>query len=231
MSDAERESARALLERHVPGLDRASPFLRADLEHHARVVRAPRGTVLFEPGHPCGGLLLVDAGSVRVSRPGPRGRELTLYRVSPTEVCVISLTCVMAESSYPARGVVERDVLGVFLPRVLFQRLNDELPAFRAFVFDALAGRLAELIDLASAVTFEHLDTRLPALLLRKCDAQGAGELALTHQALADELGTVRERVSRLLAELEARGVVELGRGRVRVLDPAALREIAAPDE
>ena len=231
MERTNHETPQSLLERHVPGLEVSSSFLLGDIANNALVLDRGKGTVLFDPGSSCGGMLLVDRGLIRVSRPGPRGRELTLYRVSPTQICVITLSCVLAETSYPARGVVERDLRGVLLPVALFRRMTEEIPAFRSDIFQSFTPRLDELIDLASAVTFEHLDTRLAAFLLGKFSDHGVQELEITHQEIASELGTVRERVSRLLENLEAEGVVKLSRGRVGVLDRESLRRLASPGD
>lgn len=219
MQSERTETAQTILERHVPGLELSSKFLKGDIANNALVLTRGKGTVLFEPGNACGGMLLLDRGLIRVSRSGPKGRELTLYRVSPTQICVVTLSCVLAEANYPARGVVERDIHGVLLPATLFGKMSDEVPAFRSYVFGSFTSRLTELIDLASAVTFEHLDARLAAFLARYCEAHESKEVVLTHQDIAAELGTVRERISRLLLDFEADGLIELGRGRIRVLD------------
>ncbi|MBI5837493.1 MAG: Crp/Fnr family transcriptional regulator [Candidatus Eisenbacteria bacterium] len=231
MQRSDDSTAFSILCRQVPRMEAASGLVRGEITSNAAVVRRVAGTVLFDEGSHCGGMLLLDRGLIRVSKAGPRGRELTLYRVSPTQICVITLSCVLACSDYPARGVVERDIEGVLLPVPLFTSLTGEVPEFRAYVFDAFSNRLAELIDLASAVTFEHLDKRLAAALLRQCEARTTRELMLTHQDLASELGTVRERVSRLLEDLEARGVLELARGRIHVLNCEKLREIVTESE
>ena len=231
MERIKSETPQSILERHVPGLDLMSGFLKDEIANNALVVDRGKGTVLFDPGSNCGGMLLLDRGLVRVSRPGPKGRELTLYRVSPTQICVITVSCVLAGAPYPARGVVELDIHGVLLPISLFRRLSDETPVFRSYIFDSFSARLAELIDLASAVTFEHLDSRLAAFLLRKCETHRSKELQVTHQDLASELGTVRERVSRLLESFEAEGIIELNRGRIRVVDCDRLSLLASPPE
>lgn len=224
MTHEPSESAQTILERHVNGLGQSSSFLKGEIASNALVVNRDKGTVMFEPGSSCGGMLLLDSGLIRVSRPGPKGRELTLYRVSPTQICVVTLSCVLAETSYPARGVVERNIRGVLLPVALFGRMSDEVPAFRRYVFGSFTSRLTELIDLASAVTFEHLDARLAGHLVRQCEAQESRDLEVTHQDIAAELGTVRERVSRLLENFEAEGLVELSRGRIKVVDSEGLR-------
>lgn len=219
----------ARLARVVPGMDALAASLAAEVEAQAVLLGAPAGTLLFDEDSPCTGMLVLDAGAVRVSRTTPAGRELLLYRVRPGETCVLTLSCLLGQSSYPARGTAETEVAGVFLPAALFDRLVAASPPFRAFVFAAFSARLRGVLELAAAVTFDRLDRRLAAALLERVERTGLLELAVTHQQLADELGCAREPVSRLLEGLEQRGVVVLGRGRVRVQDKAALAEPPAP--
>lgn len=222
------DSPRARLVRLVPGLAAAPAPLASELDGQASAARAPSGAVLFDDGSPCAGMLVLESGAVRVVRASPGGRELLLYRVLPGETCVLTLGCLLGASNYPARGVAETDVAGVFLPAPLFERLLAGSAAFRAFVFEAFTARLRGVLELASAVTFERLDVRLATALLERVERTGRVELAVTHQQLADELGCAREPVSRLLEGLAARGVLELGRARVRVLDKARLAAGAA---
>lgn len=214
------------LRRAVPGLGELPPGLAAELEAQAVAMAAPADAVLFDEDAPCTGMLVLESGGVRVARATPGGRELLLYRVRPGETCVLTLGCLLGGDNYPARGAAEGAVTGVFLPATLFDRLVAASPGFRAFVFAAFSTRLRGVLELASAVAFERLDRRLVAALLERVERTGRVELAVTHQQLADELGCAREPVSRLLEGLAHRGVLALGRGRVRVLDKAAL---AAP--
>lgn len=225
---AANASPRARLERLVPGLGGIAGPLAADVDAQAAAAGAPAGTVLFDDGSPCAGMLVLESGAVRVARSSPGGRELLLYRVLPGETCVLTLGCLLGASKYPARGVAETDVAGVMLPAAVFERLLAGSPAFRAFVFEAFSARLRGVLELASAVAFERLDRRLAAALFGLVERSGRIELGVTHQQLADELGCAREPVSRLLEGFESRGVLELGRGRVRVLDKAALAALAA---
>ncbi len=216
-------SHRERLSRLVPGLADLSAPLAAEVEAQAVSASAPAGAVLFDEGSPCTGMLVLESGAVRVSRATRGGRELLLYRVLPGETCVLTLGCLLGASTYPARGVADADVKGILLPATLFERLVAASAAFRAFVFAAFSTRLRGVLELASAVTFERLDHRLAVALLERVERTGRIEFAVTHQQLADELGCAREPVSRLLEGLEARGALELGRGRVRVKDKASL--------
>jgi CRP/FNR family transcriptional regulator len=223
-----RETPAARLRRLVPGMDAVAPGLVTELDANAAAIRRADGAVLFDEGESCPGLLVLERGAVRVSRVAPGGRELLLYRVQPGETCVLTLSCLLSSTSYGGRGVAEGEVDGVLVPIESFHRLTATSEAFRRFVFTSFAERIRGLLDLAGAVTFERLDQRLAAALLARVEREGRIELAVTHAELAAELGTVRERVSRLLEGFESGGAVELGRGRIRVRSKDALRDLAS---
>lgn len=184
----------------------------------AQLVRAPAGSVLFEADQPCRGFPLLLEGSVRVAKSAPSGREILLYRVEPGQGCILSGGCLLGHSDYSAKGTAESDIVLLHIPGGLFHELLLESEPFRQFVFGMYGERLAEVMELVEAVAFQRLDARLAQLLIRRGPVVQA-----THQALADELGSVREIVSRLLRSFEERGWVRLERERITVLDPKAL--------
>jgi CRP/FNR family transcriptional regulator len=182
----------------------------------------PAGSPLFKENDPCLGFPLVLSGEVRVSRSAPNGRELELYRVVPGEMCLVSSAGLFANQGYSAHGVTTCDTVLCLIPPADFQAALAE-PAFRAYVLGLFAARMADLTALIEAIAFQRLDSRLAAALL------GHGmELRATHQALADELGTVREIVTRLLHRFERDGLVELSRERITIRDSAGLRALAS---
>lgn len=189
---------------------------------HAQHIAVPQGSVIFEDGSPCGAFPLVLSGSVRVIKVGKNGRELLLYRVEPGEICMLTSSCMLGKTHYSARGVSESDLSVATLPAMLFDLLISHHGPFRAFVFNFFSRRLCELMQLVEEVTFLKLDQRLAALLLAK-----GSEIHSTHQMLADELGSVREIISRLLKGFEAQGAIALSRVHIRVKDRDALSRIA----
>jgi CRP/FNR family transcriptional regulator len=184
-------------------------------------LRAPAGGVLFDAGQPCRGFPLVLEGSVRVVMGSASGREILLYRVEPGQACILSGGCLLGHSDYSARGVAEEDVTLLSLPPDLFQALLIEHEPFRRFVFGMYGERLAEVMQLVEEVAFRKLDQRLAQLLVQRGPV-----LETTQQALADELGSVREIVSRLLRAFEMRRWIRLERERITLLDPRALAEL-----
>ena len=191
----------------------------ADIAAGAQTV--PAGTVLFSDKDPCRGFPLLLAGEVRVFRPSPDGRSLELYRLSPGETCLVSSASLFRTQPLAADAVATRPTRLVMVPPAVFRSWLEH-PGFRDFVLGLFAERMADLTALVDAVAFQRLDRRLAAALL------GHGpELAVTHQDLADVLGTVREMITRLLRRFEREGWIELSRERVRIRDSAALRRLA----
>lgn len=204
-----------------PALANVVPSLAA-LGEATGPLHMPAGAVLFAEHDPCQGFPLVLQGEVRVSRHSGDGRSLELYRVVPGELCLVSSACLFRSQPLSAQGVTTKPTtLLLIAPPVFSQWL--EAPDFRNEVLGLFAERLADLTGLIDAVAFQRLDQRLAAALL------GRGQdLALTHQALADELGTVREIVSRLLRRFEREGWVQLSREHIHIRNSAALRAVAA---
>ena len=204
-----------------PVLGELPPPLRERLSAQAQELTVPAGTTLFDERSPCQGFPFILAGGIRVLKVAANGRELPLYRVLPGESCIITSSCLLGHADYNARGVTEGETTLALLPRALFDELL-AAPPFRDFVFHLFAERMADLMQLVEEVAFRKLDQRLAGLLL------GRGKrVHATHQQLADELGSVREMVSRLLKSFSEQGLVALSREQIEILDPSGLRRLA----
>ena len=202
-----------------PVLAELDPNHRQAVLSEGADVRFEGGSLLFDVGQECEGLGLVLRGSVRVSCLSESGREIVLYRVRPGETCTITVSCLVSERTFSARGTVEEDTTGLFVPSATFRRLLRESNPFRDFVLEIFSARIDHLMELVNEVAFNRLDERIVARLLELGPV-----LELTHQDLADEVGSTREMVSRILESLADRGLVTLGRRRIEVCDPGALR-------
>lgn len=188
------------------------------LRNEGSLIRVPAGTHLFDEHASCSAFPIVLDGVIRISKLGPEGREITLYRVSTGESCVLTSGCLLSGVRYNATGIAETDVTLLALPKSLFDMLLLRHEPFRHHVFGLYAERLADLTLLIEEVAFRRLDQRLAALLL----ARGPN-LRTTHQALADELGSVREIVTRVLGQFASAGWVQLAREQINVTDTEAL--------
>ena len=204
--------------RLYPALAHVTPAL-ADLGSTAGPMTVPVGAVLFDENAPCQGFPLVLDGEVKVSRHSGDGRSLELYRVVPGELCLVSSACLFRKAPLSAHGITTKPTTLLLIPPPIFNAWL-ESPSFRNDVLGLFAERMTGLID---AVAFRKLAQRLAAALLGR-----GSDLAITHQTLADELGTVREIVTRLLRRFEREGWVELSREHIHIGNSAALRALSS---
>ena len=212
------------LEERFVALRTLSASSRERIAQEATYARIPEDEVLFDFDAPCAAFPLLLSGRMRIVQTADNGRELTLYRLHPGAMCVISASCLFGSEPYPVRGVADSDLEIVSFPPGLFHLLMAQDAGFRAFVFRLFTERLHDVLSLVEAVAFQRLDQRLAALLLTK-----GSPVHATQQNLADELGSAREVVSRLLRRFEEQGLVELGRERISIVNPDAMRRLAAP--
>jgi len=204
-----------------PPLRDAPPDCIERLRQETKVLQVPAGTRLFDERAQCSAFPLVLDGSIRVSKISAQGREILLYRVTPGESCVLTSGCLLGHIDYAATGIAETAVLLIAVPLPLFEQLLARHEPFRRHIFELFGARLSELMLLVEEVAFHRLDQRLAALLLSR-----APTLRATHQAIADELGSVREIVSRLLGSFADRGLVQLSREQIDIIDVNGLTRL-----
>lgn len=211
-----------LLLQRYPMLQTLPAAQLEDLLTGTMSMRLPAGSVVFDENQPCQGFPLLLSGSISVIKAAANGRALHLYRVGPGESCILTSSCLLGHSRYHARGMAEEDVEMAVLPPAVFRTLLSMHEPFRDYIFSLFSERLTDMMQLVSAVAFQKLDQRLAALLAGK-----PSPIHTTHQALADELGSVREIVSRLLKGFSEQGWIRLGREQIEIVHAPALKEFS----
>ena len=182
----------------------------------AQIVKLEQGRFVFHAGDMCEAFLLLLDGEVRVQLTSAGGREITLYRIGRGGSCILTTSCLLSNENYPAEAIAESDVEALAIPISSFQDALEESQWFRRFVFDGFSMRLTSVIQKIEHIAFTSIDARLAAVLL-ELDRNGVQKV--THQDIAVELGTAREVVSRHLKRFESHGWVQLGRGKVTLVD------------
>ncbi len=209
-----------------PFLDRASDDFRREFLDSLFLTHLDNGAEVCVEGRICTHLPLVVDGVARIYKSGDSGKEITLYRIRPGESCVLTASCILSNAPFPATAEVERPLTAALVPARFVRNWIGRDEAWREYIFGLVAERLAAIIQVVEEVVFQRLDQRVACHLLRGADADGL--IHATHQEIADELGTSREVVSRLLKSFEQRGCIELSRGRVELLERQALQDICA---
>lgn len=184
----------------------------------------PKGKTLIEKGQEVSGAYFVLSGQLRVFAFTPSGKEATLYLIRPGETCVLALNSLFNDLLYPAWVETEQDTTVGVLPGPLYRRLFESERAVQDLTVRALSTVVFRLMAELEQVHSCRLDQRLASLLL--VQASGDGVVRKTQQDIADHMGTTREVVARLMSDFVSRGLVETGRGRVRILRPSDLASL-----
>ncbi len=177
------------------------------------------GKTLMEPGQFVKAVPLVLEGSIKIMRMDEDGKELFLYYLEAGETCALSLTCCSAARPSEIKAVVEEKVTVLFVPIQVHEQLADEFKQWKDFVSSTYQHRFQEMLTVLDAIAFKRMDERLMNYIVTKMKQLKTNELHTTHQEVANELGTAREVISRLLKQLEKKKWIELGRNVIYIRD------------
>ncbi len=198
------------LQSHFPTLYKALPEVPASAY---QLMQVPIDTTVFNIGGACEQYLLITQGTVGVKMLTKNGKSVLLYRVTQGQSCIITTSCLLGDSHYPSFGETETPVEALGMPHAVFSRAIDESKIFRQFVFDGLGQRLADVMQRLELINFTSIDSRLASALLVR--AEQSPLIQVTHEALAEEVGSAREVISRHLKKMEEKELLGLERGSI----------------
>ena len=184
----------------------------------ARLNSFEANTILFQEGMVCEHLMLIVEGCVRVFKDSGEGREVTLYRVEPGQLCIHNLNNLVDGVQYPMMARTETGMRGLVISRKAFKQGLDESASFRNYVLRTLTGRLSHMVDLISGFAFDRLDLRVAVWLAEQFERSSGHSIKVTHNDVADELGTTREMISRILKDFEHKRCIQLARGKIHLV-------------
>lgn len=191
------------------------------LLQEAAEVEMAAGQRVFTQGQQARNYLVVTEGSVKVFARSGEGREVVLYRVGAGEMCALTTSCMLGRTPYPAEAVTETNVRARIIGSEAFDRALSGSAEFRQFVFASFGQRLTDVLQRMEQLVLDCVHNRLARCLVQRADTDGV--VAATHEALALEVGTAREVVSRHLKSMEQSGLISTQRGRIALLRPEIL--------
>jgi len=184
-------------------------------------------TLMFSKNVECKHLMLVVEGTVRVFKDSDEGREMTLYRVEPGELCIHNLNNLVNGMAYPIMAQAETNVRGLVISRSEFHNAMSKSDGFRNYVLRSLTERLASMVNLVSGLAFDRLDLRIACWLQKQYERNCGRPIAITHSELGHELGTTREMVSRILKDFERKRCIKLSRGSIHLFCKNTLKLVS----
>ncbi|GAA0876746.1 Crp/Fnr family transcriptional regulator [Wandonia haliotis] len=189
--------------------------LKDDVKNSGVVKTFEPGDVILNEESFIRSIPIVLDGSLKVMRTDPDGREILLYYIKPGESCIMSFLGGLHQEMSKVKAVAEEKTQLLLIPVDKAGEWIKEHPEWTDFMFRLYHRRFEELLEMVNLVAFQKLDQRLEHLILQKSNLYNNKEISITHQQLADELGTTREVVSRILKQMETKGMIKLGRNKI----------------
>lgn len=211
--------------KYLPFLTRES-FKEIDEFFKAGIFqKIAKDKIISVEGHACNHFSFLLKGVIKVFKVSATGREITLYRIDEGGSCILTASCILSNTSFPALAITEEDSEVLSIPANLFKEYITKYPVWQEYVFNLISERLADVIAIVEEIAFKQVDLRVAEKLIQFIN-KNINPVEITHQELASEIGTSREVVSRILKDFEARGVIQISRGSIKVLDIIKLKAL-----
>ena len=192
--------------------------------------KVEKGTVIHNGSMDCTGLLVVESGQLRAYILSDEGREITLYRLFDRDICLLSASCMIRSIRFDVTVVAEKDTRLWIIPAEVYKGVMESSAPAANFTNELMATRFTDVMWLIEQIMWKSLDKRLAAFLLEEAAIEGSNELKITHEAIANHMGSHREVITRMLRYFQGEGLVRLSRGMVAILDEERLKGLAGTD-
>ena len=212
---------------YFPIWNKMTPAHQQRLKDSADFLKVKAGSVIHNGSMDCLGLLLIQSGQLRVYTLSSEGREITLYRLFDHDICLFSASCVMPNIQFEVIIEAEKDAEMWVLPSCLFKDLMEESAVVANYANQLISSRFSEVMWLMEQIMWKSFDKRLAQFLLEEAAVEETDSLKITHEKIANHMGTAREVVTRMLRYFQSEGMVKLTRGTVEIVDEAALERLS----
>ena len=212
---------------YFPIWDKLTASQKERIEDLADFRKVPAGTVVHDGSPNCLGLVLVRSGQLRAYMLSEEGREVTISRFFEMDICMFSASCVMPSMQFDIFIEAEKNSEIWVIPACLYQNLMNESIALSNYSRDLISNHFSEVMWLMEQIMWKSFDKRLAAFLLEEAAVEDTNALKITHEKIANHMGTAREVVTRMLRYFQSEGMVHLTRGAVELADVEKLKKLA----
>ncbi len=189
--------------------------------------KVPRGTIVHNGNLDCAGPLLIKSGQLRVYILSEEGREITLYRLFDRDICLFSASCMMPSIQFEVFIATEKDTELWVIPVDVYRSIMAQSAPVANYTNELMATRFSDVMWLIEQIMWKSLDKRVAAFLLEEAAIEGTDKLKITHEAIANHLGSHREVITRMLRYFQNEGMVKLSRGVVEITHREKLEELS----
>lgn len=184
------------------------------------------GEAMRTSSNNCSGLFLIESGQVRAYIVSENGKEITLYRLFERDLCIFSASCIMKNISFDIFIETEKETTAYLIPTSIFDKISKQSLAVQAFTNELMASRFSEVMWIMEQALFMTLDKRLAIFLLEQANIEETHSIRITHEKIANHLGSAREVVTRMLKYFQNEGMVSLSRGVIQIKDQKKLEQL-----
>ena len=185
-----------------------------------------KGTRVYSSERECLGMLFVMQGEMRTYLLSEEGREVTLFRIYPNDLCVLSASCVISQISFDTQMSAQKDTEALMIPPNIVLLLKEKNLSVRCFLYELATKRFSDVMWAMQQILFKRLDQRLALFLMQESQRLGTDTIHMTHEQIAQQISSAREAVARMLKQFSEDGLVELKRGAIRLLDQKGLKAL-----
>lgn len=210
-----------------PFWKKMSPQQQKILVSSATKRQVPKNTIIYNGSSDCLGLLLVSSGQLRAYIMSEEGREITIYRLFDRDTCMFSASCMLQNLQFDITIETEKDSELWIIPPDVFKTLMEESLPISNYINQMIASRFSEVMWLIEQVLWKSFDKRLATFLLEERVIEDSDTIKMTHEKIANHLGTAREVVTRMLRYFQKEGMIQLSRGNIDIIDVKQLEEIS----
>lgn len=189
--------------------------------------KAEKGTIIHNGSMDCTGLLLIKSGLLRAYILSDEGREITIYRLFERDMCLFSASCIMRSIQFEITIEAEKDTELWVIPPEIYKGIMEESAPVANYTNELMASRFSDVMWLMEQIMWKSLDKRVAAFLLEESTIENTSELKITHEIIANHLGSHREVITRMLRYFQSEGMVKLSRGTVTITDEEKLRGLS----
>ena len=196
------------------------------LSHSANSRAIKKGTIIHNGSMDCLGLLLVRSGQLRAYILSDEGREITIYRLFERDICLFSASCMMNSIQFEITIEAEKDTELWIIPSDNYKKLMEQSAPLSNYTNEIMASRFSDVMWLIEQIMWKSMDKRIAEFLLEETDIEGTSQLKITHETIANHLGTHREVVTRMLRYFQNERIVKLTRGTIEITNPQKLEHL-----
>lgn len=185
-----------------------------------------KGSFIHSSDRDCLGMLFILSGEIRTYILSDEGREITLFRLYPNDLCVLSASCVISQISFDTQMTARQDTEVLIIPPNITALLKEQNISVRCFLYEQATERFSEVMWAMQQILFKGLDQRLAAFLVEECERTNSNTVRMTHEQIAWNISSAREAVARMLKQFTQDGLVELKRGEIIIKDTDGLKRL-----